>query len=317
MDADGDRHAPNSSSSCVDTVSFPGMITVVSHLSTSDCNDSDSSIYPGAPLNCNNGQDNDCSGVVESWFYQDQDSDSWTTSVSQCANTTPSGFTSVSKPLDCNDTNSAINPDVPDNTCDFVDNNCDGYVDESTRPCFAPDFAISSWGLTYVALSWSYPEPSSNVENFVIEKSHNGITFTTLKVLPRSTTSYTDFTYLNTKYYYRIYAKNATGSGSPSSITSAPFGVSSIFEKTIGGSSFDIANSIIQSSDGGFVVAGYTGSSGAGGYDIYIVKLDSSGNVLWIKTIGGSSDDLCLFNNSEFRWRICCHWRDTKLWCRW
>ena len=116
MDADGDRHAPNSSSSCVDTVSFPGMITVVSHLSTSDCSDNSSAIYPGAPLNCNNGQDNDCSGVVESWFYQDQDSDSWTTSVSQCANTIPSGFTSVSKPLDCNDTNSAINPDVPDNT---------------------------------------------------------------------------------------------------------------------------------------------------------------------------------------------------------
>jgi hypothetical protein len=65
--------------------------------------------------------------------------------------------------------------------------------------------------------------------------------------------------------------------------------------KTIGGGNDDVAISIIQSSDGGYVVAGYTESfkysQGAGGYDMYVVKLDSSGNVLWTKTIGGSSDD--------------------------
>jgi hypothetical protein len=49
--------------------------------------------------------------------------------------------------------------------------------------------------------------------------------------------------------------------------------------------------SIIQSSDGGYVVAGYTESFGAGGGDIYLVKLDSSGNVQWTKTIGGSDLD--------------------------
>jgi hypothetical protein len=59
--------------------------------------------------------------------------------------------------------------------------------------------------------------------------------------------------------------------------------------KTIGGSVTDVAYSIIQSSDGGYVVAGYTGSFGAGGFDMYVVKLDSSGNVQWTKTIGGGS----------------------------
>jgi hypothetical protein len=49
--------------------------------------------------------------------------------------------------------------------------------------------------------------------------------------------------------------------------------------KTIGGRSWDEARSIIQSSDGGYVVAGYTRSFGAGSFDIYVVKLDSSGNV--------------------------------------
>jgi hypothetical protein len=61
--------------------------------------------------------------------------------------------------------------------------------------------------------------------------------------------------------------------------------------KTIGGSGWDEANSIIQSSDGGYAVAGWTGSFGAGGWDIYVVKLDASGNVQWTKTIGGSNDD--------------------------
>jgi hypothetical protein len=64
-----------------------------------------------------------------------------------------------------------------------------------------------------------------------------------------------------------------------------------IWTKTIGGSNSDAAYSIIQSSDGGYVVAGYTESFGAGYRDIYVVKLDSAGNVQWAKTIGGSSDD--------------------------
>jgi hypothetical protein len=53
----------------------------------------------------------------------------------------------------------------------------------------------------------------------------------------------------------------------------------------------DVAFSIIQSSDGGYVVAGWTNSFGAGGDDMYVVKLDSSGNVQWTKTIGGSNWD--------------------------
>jgi hypothetical protein len=62
--------------------------------------------------------------------------------------------------------------------------------------------------------------------------------------------------------------------------------------KTIGGSLTDIAFSIIQSSDGGYVVAGETWSFGAGSADIYVVKLDSGGNVQWTKTIGGSLTDI-------------------------
>jgi len=57
--------------------------------------------------------------------------------------------------------------------------------------------------------------------------------------------------------------------------------------KTIGGPEYDWGNSLIQTSDGGYVIAGYTTSFGAGKADVYLVKLDAKGNLQWTKTIGG------------------------------
>ena len=44
-------------------------------------------------------------------------------------------------------------------------------------------------------------------------------------------------------------------------------------------------------SDGGFILAGYTASYGAGGTDAWVMKLNSSGTIEWQKTYGGTSDD--------------------------
>jgi len=49
-----------------------------------------------------------------------------------------------------------------------------------------------------------------------------------------------------------------------------------------------------QSSDGSYIVVGRTQSFGAGNYDVYVAKIDSSANVLWTKTIGGGSDDVAM-----------------------
>ena len=59
-----------------------------------------------------------------------------------------------------------------------------------------------------------------------------------------------------------------------------------LWAKTIGGSNDDHGYSISQTSDNGYIAIGYTASYGTGG-DILITKLDSSGNILWAKTIGG------------------------------
>ncbi|HPN13971.1 MAG TPA: hypothetical protein PLA65_18070 [Spirochaetota bacterium] len=66
---------------------------------------------------------------------------------------------------------------------------------------------------------------------------------------------------------------------------------STVFNGTYDGTDTDEAVSIIPLSDGGYLAAGNTRSSGAGGFDILLMKLDQYGNIEWQKTLGGSLDD--------------------------
>ncbi len=61
--------------------------------------------------------------------------------------------------------------------------------------------------------------------------------------------------------------------------------------KTYGGTSGDFAFSVQQTSDGGYIVAGWTYSFGAGGGDIFLIKTDANGNIIWAKTYGGTYED--------------------------
>jgi len=63
------------------------------------------------------------------------------------------------------------------------------------------------------------------------------------------------------------------------------------YGKTYGGISNDYAYSVVQTSDGGYALAGYTNSSGAGGHDFYLVKTDASGNMQWDRVYGGIGED--------------------------
>ncbi|MBI5740237.1 MAG: choice-of-anchor D domain-containing protein [Nitrospirae bacterium] len=63
------------------------------------------------------------------------------------------------------------------------------------------------------------------------------------------------------------------------------------WEKTYGHTGTDQARHIQQTSDGGYIVAGWSNSFGAGDYDVLTLKLDASGNIVWQSAYGDSGDD--------------------------
>jgi len=74
------------------------------------------------------------------------------------------------------------------------------------------------------------------------------------------------------------------------SITLPAFGQNQ-FVKTLGGTGDDYGLSVVEISEGGLVVTGYTESFGAGTRDFLLAKFDGSGNHLWTRTLGGTNDD--------------------------
>jgi len=64
-----------------------------------------------------------------------------------------------------------------------------------------------------------------------------------------------------------------------------------LFGKTFGSNVSDLVTGARQSIDGGIVVCGYTIASAFGDNDIFVTKMDTAGNIVWSKIIGGSGND--------------------------
>ncbi len=79
------------------------------------------------------------------------------------------------------------------------------------------------------------------------------------------------------------------------------------WQKCFGGSSDEFANSIIQTSDGGYAITGFTYSNNGdvsgnhGNRDVWVVKLSSSGTIEWQKCLGGTESDeaFCIVQTSD------------------
>jgi MYXO-CTERM domain-containing protein len=130
QDSDADSYG-NSGVSAVACSAPSGYVA-----NSTDCNDSNNRIYPGASEYCNS-VDDDCDGTTDessavdaSTWYQDSDADTYgNPSVASVACTAPSGY--VSRALDCNDSSAAISPAASER-CNSVDDDCDGSVDEAS-----------------------------------------------------------------------------------------------------------------------------------------------------------------------------------------
>ncbi|UCD18875.1 MAG: DJ-1/PfpI family protein [candidate division WOR-3 bacterium] len=65
-----------------------------------------------------------------------------------------------------------------------------------------------------------------------------------------------------------------------------------VWSKTLGGDSWDVGTAMCRAGDSEYFVCGFTHSFGYGEEDIYLLKIDAQGSVIWSKTMGGWRIDM-------------------------
>jgi len=145
--------------------------------------------------------------------------------------------------------------------------------------------------ISQIDLSW---DASTGADGYYIYRCEDTSCTPTTKVHTASGTSWSDTGLTSgTTYRYRLTAYNGAGESGYSSIVSCTTDDNPqvAWNKTFGGSNDDAGDSVQQTSDGGYIIAGYTASYGAGSWDIWLIKTDDSGIVSWNKTFGGAPSD--------------------------
>ena len=161
-DRDGYGSASSSGAPYCDDPSTTWVRFLTDH---SDCDDTNNRVYPGATEVCN-GIDDDCDGDTDeevlSTFYLDADGDGFGDPDSTTlACFVPTGY--VGNAFDCDDTRADIRPGAVE-TCNELDDNCDGLVDEGVQTTYYLDADQDGFGDPDAATGACAP-PSGHVEN--------------------------------------------------------------------------------------------------------------------------------------------------------
>ena len=132
---------------------------------STDCNDADAAVHPGATEVCN-GVDDNCDGSIDegvtTTFYRDADGDGYgNLAVTTQACTAPAGY--VANSTDCNDADAAVHPGATE-VCNGVDDNCDGSIDEGVTTTFYRDADGDGYGNPAVSTQ-ACSQPAGYVTN--------------------------------------------------------------------------------------------------------------------------------------------------------
>ncbi len=131
----------------------------------SDCDDTDSTVYPSAEELCD-AVDNDCNGEIDEgvgeWVYLDRDLDGYGDDdelTLMCD--LIEGYASMGG--DCDDRNTTVHPSAEE-VCDNVDNDCNTQIDEGVTNLYYQDSDADGYGNLQVTLE-SCERPVGTVEN--------------------------------------------------------------------------------------------------------------------------------------------------------
>ena len=165
------------------------------------------------------------------------------------------------------------------------------YGSTGTEECYDVEQTIDGG---YILAGFSAPYGNGSQRAWLVKTDSVGVTIWTAE-------------FDGTGYDYAMSVQQTTGGGYIAAGRTTSFGAinydyyliktdadgNSLWTRTYGGAGIDQGFAVAQSSDGGYIVSGYTTSYGAGDWDFYLVRTDESGESLWTATYGGFSTDEC------------------------